>query len=335
MEQFANLANTTLASPMLIGDTSLVVSNAASFPTVGNFRIIVEAEIILVTAVSGTTFTVSRAQEGTTAFGHSTGATVAHILTAGAIAQVRGDWQTLLDLDLTAAATQTIFNTVSGSGTFSLGGYTWTWNTNGGGGGNYTITHGTGLVMTPNTSTTYDGTRTLPTIHLPFTQLISGLDSASSFRVLLYQSTESPGTGSWADFDAGVIAIDSDDANWGFVAKRGHFSTLNMKSFFNANATDVSGLQTDTPTFDNPSRVFGLEVLDLAHPSFKVLWGTYSAPWPAISSLTRGTVYTQSGRVDGSTFVSNNMGLTIGSQRVSSATSLVITIARLRIDAKP
>lgn len=86
-EQFANAASTTLNSPITALATSLVVNSAAGFPTIPNFRIIVESEIMLVTGVLGTTFTVTRGQESTTAVQHSQGVTVVHIITAGGLVQ--------------------------------------------------------------------------------------------------------------------------------------------------------------------------------------------------------------------------------------------------------
>lgn len=85
MEQYANLAQTTLAAPLAKGATTLTVVSAAKFPTRGTFRLIVDAELMLVTAVEGTTFTVERAIEGTTAVEHGAGAALTSILTAGSI----------------------------------------------------------------------------------------------------------------------------------------------------------------------------------------------------------------------------------------------------------
>jgi hypothetical protein len=47
----------------------------------------IDDEYLLVTAKSGTTFTVTRAAEGSTATSHSNGATVTHVLTAGGLTQ--------------------------------------------------------------------------------------------------------------------------------------------------------------------------------------------------------------------------------------------------------
>ena len=63
------------------------MASAVGFPTGGNFRIIIDSEIMLVTAVQGKTFTVTRAQEGTSAASHNAAAAVFHVLTAGSLAQ--------------------------------------------------------------------------------------------------------------------------------------------------------------------------------------------------------------------------------------------------------
>ena len=87
---FANDVATTLAAPVTTtGQTSITVASSAGFPAPAagdQFRIRVGNEYMAVTAVSGTTWTVTRAVEGSTATTHSTGAAVTHVLTAGALA---------------------------------------------------------------------------------------------------------------------------------------------------------------------------------------------------------------------------------------------------------
>ncbi len=86
-ERFANGGLSSLDSAVASDDVALTVKSAVGFPATGNFRIIVESEIMLVTGVLGKTFTVARAQEGTTAASHDSGVAVFHALTAGALAQ--------------------------------------------------------------------------------------------------------------------------------------------------------------------------------------------------------------------------------------------------------
>ena len=83
IERFANLAASTLGSTISSGATSLSVVSAASFPTSGQFRVVIDQEIFLVTNVSGNTFTVTPGYESSTQIGHTAGAAVRLLLTAG------------------------------------------------------------------------------------------------------------------------------------------------------------------------------------------------------------------------------------------------------------
>jgi len=84
VEILRNNPSTTLNGAINSTVTSLIVTSATGFPTTGDFRIRIDNEIILVTSVSGTTFTVIRAVEeyqGTqTAVSHSNGAAVTLVL---------------------------------------------------------------------------------------------------------------------------------------------------------------------------------------------------------------------------------------------------------------
>lgn len=91
IEQFVNGASTTLSGNINSSVTSLTVASASGFPSGGNFRIIIDSEIMLVTAVSGTTFTVTRGADSTSAASHTSGASILAVITAGALTQFRGD----------------------------------------------------------------------------------------------------------------------------------------------------------------------------------------------------------------------------------------------------
>lgn len=86
-ELYSNNVQTTLnmAGNLSSGATSMVVSNASGFPASGNFRILVESELILVTSVSGTMWTITRGIEGSTVASHLNGVIVTHILTAASL----------------------------------------------------------------------------------------------------------------------------------------------------------------------------------------------------------------------------------------------------------
>lgn len=95
-ELFANDAYTTLNGAINNSVTSIVVSDGGLFPSDGDFRIRIDDEFMLVTGVSGTTWTVVRAVEGMgvaptgTAASHLNGADIRQVLTRDAMAGFGG-----------------------------------------------------------------------------------------------------------------------------------------------------------------------------------------------------------------------------------------------------
>lgn len=89
-ENLANDFATTLAGAVdnSTGTLTVVLASGAPAP---NFRIRVDDELMLVTAVAGTTWTATRGIEGTAAASHASGAVAAHVLTAGALAALFAD----------------------------------------------------------------------------------------------------------------------------------------------------------------------------------------------------------------------------------------------------
>jgi hypothetical protein len=107
---------TTTADPGT-GGATLAVASAARFPTSNNFKIKVDSEIMVVTAGAGTTtWTVTRAQDGTTAATHATGSLVAllvgmEVVTSSAPRQTICTWATTSFRTLGSAASgQNIFS---------------------------------------------------------------------------------------------------------------------------------------------------------------------------------------------------------------------------------
>lgn len=85
-ENYSNNGITTLSAAITsTSSTSITVStgsNYAQLPTTGQFRILIDSELLLVTANNGSgTLTVTRGVEGTIAATHSNGASVTAILT--------------------------------------------------------------------------------------------------------------------------------------------------------------------------------------------------------------------------------------------------------------
>jgi hypothetical protein len=86
VEEFANNASTTLSAAIVsTGATTLTVASTSAFPGSGNFRVLIDNELVIVTGVAGTTWTITRGAEGTTAATHLNGAAVVHVLTAASI----------------------------------------------------------------------------------------------------------------------------------------------------------------------------------------------------------------------------------------------------------
>ncbi len=85
-ELLANNAQTTLSAAITTtGATTLTVTSASAFPATGTFRVLVDSELMSVTGVSGTTFTVTRGVEGTSAATHTSGATISQVITAAGL----------------------------------------------------------------------------------------------------------------------------------------------------------------------------------------------------------------------------------------------------------
>lgn len=93
-EQFVNDASSTLGATITSVSTLLTVQSPLSFPLSGTFRIRIDDEIMTVTAVSGSNFTVTRASEP--CFGvqvaapHNIGTPVYAVLTAGSLGTISG-----------------------------------------------------------------------------------------------------------------------------------------------------------------------------------------------------------------------------------------------------
>lgn len=87
-ELYTNDPGSILASGITNSNTNLTVADSTGYPTSGNFRVRLDNELMLVTAVSGNVFTISRALEGTIAASHDFGVPVNHVITAGSMNEI-------------------------------------------------------------------------------------------------------------------------------------------------------------------------------------------------------------------------------------------------------
>ena len=119
-ERFANQASTTLSSAIGSGDLSISVQGVTHFPTSPEFRIRISQELLLVTGVVGTTWTVTRGIEGTTSASHALGSTVVAVLTGGALDEMRAEIEAE-DRTAGSLATTTTSVVVSGAAAPTVG----------------------------------------------------------------------------------------------------------------------------------------------------------------------------------------------------------------------
>jgi len=88
-EVLLNFVATSVNDPAGVDSTqtTITVVDGSIFPSVGNYRLMLDSEILLATSVAGDVITVVRGQEGTTATAHKNGSDVSAVMTAGAIVQ--------------------------------------------------------------------------------------------------------------------------------------------------------------------------------------------------------------------------------------------------------
>lgn len=119
IQQLNNYAQTTLAVGCTSAALTINVTSAAGHPTAGNFMLRIDDvapattfEIVEATAVSGTVYTVTRGQEGTTGIAHNAGAFVGNEPTA-AMLQRGAVWNAAyLHARMRRAAAQSLANNV-------------------------------------------------------------------------------------------------------------------------------------------------------------------------------------------------------------------------------
>jgi hypothetical protein len=119
-QQFANQAQSVLATPYNAGDSTLTLVTASAFSTTGNFTVALGNPIqfyLQCTARSGNTLTVlTTGQEGTTAVGMPSGSTVTQVVTSGVLTGLKTDI-----ISSTIGLTNTVgpFASLPGSGTYA------------------------------------------------------------------------------------------------------------------------------------------------------------------------------------------------------------------------
>ncbi len=115
---FANFYNTTLASPLSSGGTSMTVASSSGLPTLSAGQvlalILLDAatrtvhEVVYVTAISGANLTITRGEEGTAAVSWTTGDYVYQDVTQATVAAANGNPTNVFDVANATAATNAV-----------------------------------------------------------------------------------------------------------------------------------------------------------------------------------------------------------------------------------
>ena len=121
-----NFFTTTISAALTTSDTSLSLGSTTGAPSIPSgyvWPLILTAndiyEVVYVTALSGSTATIERAQEGTTAQAWASGTTIYGAFTAGAVLY---DGDSMTADDLTVTGTATLQGTLAVAGDTSLAG---------------------------------------------------------------------------------------------------------------------------------------------------------------------------------------------------------------------
>lgn len=329
-EKFANNAITTLNGGINNAVSSLVVTSASLFPSVGQFRIRIDNEIMIVTAVAGTTFTVTRGAEGTSAASHSDGATIRHIVTAGGLSQAIADasgWITALDVDFVAEATQTLAT----DGTYTIGGLSWVKSNSANEAASMTVTNGSGLIIQPSSSTDIGGaTRSAPMIRFVLSDLgYTGLNYSSKVRLWFYNSTDTIAS----DYQNVFGIVDDGSTVREYAALRGRVGAgtngLLQRNVISSANTDLALTLAHAST----NRVIMMELDALQAVNVRMFYGSFGSTWPDVKDLNlmgKNAAITAATTL-GSGTKGNTLGISLGASRAGGA-ALTATIARVRLD---
>jgi hypothetical protein len=239
----------------------------------------------------------------------------------------RVDWVTALDLDFSAQANQTL----SPDGNYVVGGYTWTKENSAADNVAMAVVNGSGLVIRPVAASNYiAGTRTAPILRIDLSSLISGYLWSYALRGWIYVSACNDN----ANFDFFTLAFETGtgaSTASSMQAGRIRNSGQKLRNYLTYLTTNVTQFSSTNASAD----VRVLEAQDgVLSSDFRCWTGTYAAGWPAVTALIPGLRPANAGNFNlvGVAAAPTNGNLVLTAGRVSSATALSVTIARVRVD---
>lgn len=251
-------------------------------------------------------------------------------------------WLTALDLDLTSLGNQTL-NTDT---TFSIGGLTWTKMNSANDASAMTLTNGSGIIVTPNsTSNISASTFTPPAIRIPVTSIIPNFTSITPIRVWVWISSSNEA----ANFDEAVWGITVPNA--GFPNQMTYNCYRGFAGAANGWGSQITMLNSNvlfTTPAAQPTSTNRVGVMTMPSGTMgglaPLLTGTTvtGGVWPSLQSLTMTTIAASTSAASGSISTSssgahalNELNFFFGAIRGGSATSFTCTFARIRVDYLP
>lgn len=242
-------------------------------------------------------------------------------------------WITALDLDFTAQPSQSLGT----DGNYTIGGYPFFKSNSANDNTPMALTNGTGIVIIPKAGGTdyFSGTINLPLIRIFLSNVIGNFSYGMPLRLWAYNSSINPA----AEFDESTLTLESagvSSLNFNYAFKKG-FNNNNANGYIttmNINSSNQGQQNEQAFTTDN---VMVLEIpRGLPSLEFRTYTGLYSNGWPAASALNPHTMYTVSTQNPTTSIgAASNWTMSLGAERVNSATNLTVVFARMRIDYKP
>lgn len=204
------------------------------------------------------------------------------------------------------------------------------------------LVNGVGVIIQPNSTCDYHGaTRTCPMLSIPLSSLLAGISIRSGVRIWCYISADTLAVDGYPTYETSLIAVDSGSMIWSWQSSRGVQSagggTFFVKRTINNNSDLI--VPANVAAFAT-NQVLVLEVPVLGGFNSSVLYGPWSAGWPALAAAIQpGTTFDSGiiggGRVEAFNPLASNMVLVLGAVAFGSASHPAFTIARIRVDVLP
>jgi hypothetical protein len=239
----------------------------------------------------------------------------------GATGPSGSSWTTALDLDFTAESSQTL----SSDTTYTIGGKTWTKRNSTNDNVAMAVTHGTGLVIQPKSTSDWNGaTYTLPLIDMTLSQL--SIPFGARVRIWVYISSQNI----TANFDNAAMGITTSTGAGGYKLTYGRGTNVGY-ALSTLSGTSTTTKDDVTMTLGSSNNVSVLLIPNYGMSSVQYLTGQYSAGFPAETALDLRR-YIADANADMTGLTTSNAVLMLGALRAASGTSLSITMARLKVE---